>query len=401
MRLAAQPRESLFSPWIWFDTAIVVVGMLDWIGIKSLGMNANMLRVVRLTRMVRVLRVLRVIHVFDSLFLLITALRASVGILSWSFVLLFTIQVAMGLFLTQMMQSFLTDPDQSDDAKHLVFAYFGTFSNAMVTMFEITLANWVPSCRVLMDNVSHWFGLFYILYCCCWSFAVVRVISAVFLTETMKLVACDENIALASKQRAKMTNLRKLDAFFQELDMDGDGNLTKLEFECLMSHDLLRSLLTVIGIGSRDLNSLWGLIATIDEDMITYHDFINGMERLQGNSSEIDMLVLMDCIRDMQEKLHCLQKSAWHQEISHTKAMPGAVVDAAAQTTPRRISSGSRHLPHLGDGVRERLVLEVLDELGQGGHQEVGGAAKRTPRGPGPWGDCAAPRGEEASADLT
>ena len=34
-----------------------------------------------------------------------------------------------------------------------VFLYFGSFTRSMVTLFEITLGNWVPVCRTLMDNI--------------------------------------------------------------------------------------------------------------------------------------------------------------------------------------------------------------------------------------------------------
>lgn len=31
-------------------------------------------------------------------------------------------------------------------------------------MFEILFANWSPPCRVLVDNLSEWFSIFFLLY---------------------------------------------------------------------------------------------------------------------------------------------------------------------------------------------------------------------------------------------
>ena len=37
---------------------------------------------------------------------------------------------------------------------------------------EILFANWSPPCRVLVDNVSEWFSIFFLVYRCIIGFAV-------------------------------------------------------------------------------------------------------------------------------------------------------------------------------------------------------------------------------------
>ena len=44
-------------------------------------------------------------------------------------------------------------------------------------MFEITLANWPPASRLLVENVSEWFMLFGVLHKLTIGFAVVSVVS--------------------------------------------------------------------------------------------------------------------------------------------------------------------------------------------------------------------------------
>ena len=59
--------------------------------------------------------------------------------------------------------NFCNSPKNLEDLKdkfELVYTYFGTFSRSLLTMFEITLANWPPVCRALTENVTEpWFGL--------------------------------------------------------------------------------------------------------------------------------------------------------------------------------------------------------------------------------------------------
>ena len=45
-----------------------------------------------------------------------------------------------------------------------VFRYYGTFSRTFLTMFEILFANWGPPCRVLVENFSEWFSVFFLTY---------------------------------------------------------------------------------------------------------------------------------------------------------------------------------------------------------------------------------------------
>ena len=52
-----------------------------------------------------------------------------------------------------------------------------------------------------MDNIDEWYGLFFIVYQCCFIFAVIRVIQAVFIAETNRVVASDDEIAIRKKQK--------------------------------------------------------------------------------------------------------------------------------------------------------------------------------------------------------
>ena len=67
-----------------------------------------------------------------------------------------------------------------------VFEYYGNFSRSLVSVFEICLGNHAPPVRVLMENVSEWFGPILLLYRLLVDFAVVKIINGVFLHETRR-----------------------------------------------------------------------------------------------------------------------------------------------------------------------------------------------------------------------
>jgi hypothetical protein len=88
-----------------------------------------------------------------SLQLLIKCLAASVDMLFWSVGLLAFFQCVAGMIISNLAQDYINDEHADLD----------TFSRAILTMFEVLFANWSPACRVLVENVSEWFSLVFLL----------------------------------------------------------------------------------------------------------------------------------------------------------------------------------------------------------------------------------------------
>merc|ERR1711862_999027 len=116
-----------------------------------------------------------------------------------------------------------------------MYEYYGSFSRCFLTMFEITLANWPPACRLLIENVSEWFALFAISHKLFMGFAIVGVINGVFMQETFKLAAHDDAIMMRQRQKDARIHRQKMKALFQGADTSGDGRLDAHEFAAILS----------------------------------------------------------------------------------------------------------------------------------------------------------------------
>eukprot|EP00439_Symbiodinium_sp_Y106_P077429 s605_g16.t1 len=87
---------------------------------------------------VRLVRVIRMIHGFDSLYLMMTAMRGSVAVLFWSFILLLVAQIMIAFLLNEVLSAtYLADENAPKEDRQRVFAYFGTCSRAILSMFEL------------------------------------------------------------------------------------------------------------------------------------------------------------------------------------------------------------------------------------------------------------------------
>jgi len=173
-------------------------------------MVLRLLRLCRLMRLAKVLRSVRDSHIFDTLSLLLTSLQSSIGALLWSFSLLSAVQVFVAVFLCQVLGGYISNESEPLETRQQVFKYFGTFQNGMLTMFEIILGNWVVSCRILVEGVSEWYAVFYICYRCSFMFAVMKVITAVFINETSRVAASDQGLSILKKQKEKEALCRKI-----------------------------------------------------------------------------------------------------------------------------------------------------------------------------------------------
>merc|ERR1719229_54353 len=116
----------------------------------------------------------------------------------------------IALVLQQFLESYVQDESNPEDRRMEVFKFYGSFSRSMLTMFEITLGNWMPPCRALVENVSEWFMLIFLTHKLVIGFSVVSVINAVFVQETFKVATSDDRIMLMLKQRARKTHMNKI-----------------------------------------------------------------------------------------------------------------------------------------------------------------------------------------------
>eukprot|EP00438_Fugacium_kawagutii_P023586 Skav205942 [mRNA] locus=scaffold442:26363:34325:+ [translate_table: standard] len=163
-------------------------------------------------------------------------------------------------------------------AKHERKMYFGTSSRCFLTMFEILFANWAPSCRVLVESVSEWFSVFFLVYRCILGFAVLNVVNAVFVQQTMKTASSDEELAFRQKEKdgslrksagGKATGwdiaqyMRKVKRLFQTMDASGDGAINLDEFSKLVKSPKLK--------------------------LTRLMDFVEGASRLRGSAKALDI----------------------------------------------------------------------------------------------------------------
>ncbi|CAK9106609.1 Voltage-dependent T-type calcium channel subunit alpha-1G, partial [Durusdinium trenchii] len=253
--------------------------------------QSNSLRVVKLMRIVRTLRIVKTLTMFRQLRLLVGTCVASIGALFWSMVLLLVLKLGFALIICQALQGFIMDPAAAGLRLEMNNLY-GSFLKALYTMFEVTHSgSWPAVVRPVIEKVSPWYAAFFLTYLTLVVFAVIRVVTALFIKETLASAANDADMVMEDARRAAAETNLKLEELFLEADTDGDGNLTLEEFVATMSLPSVKRFLQSLDVSIRDVGPLFDILDDGD-GAINATEFCDGLLRLKGQARAIDMVVL-------------------------------------------------------------------------------------------------------------
>ncbi|CAK0839410.1 unnamed protein product [Prorocentrum cordatum] len=270
------------SCWNLFDLFVVLCFLVESSAVVQGGLGeTTALRLARLARLLRLVRVVRKMHGFDTLFLMTTALQSSFYVLAWSCMLLFIIQAMVAFSINQILEEFYFGDHHPLEEQDEIFEYFGSFSRALLSTFEMTLANWPPVCRLLMENVSEWFMVVCLLH---------------KLTVFGNLAGGQGG----QKESSTRTHNIKMQKLFEAGDTSGDGKLDKEEFLELTQNDEVKTWLSSMGLDASDGEALYDFMDVDKTGDVSVKELIDGVSKLKGAARSLDLHM---CLK-RQDELH-------------------------------------------------------------------------------------------------
>jgi len=323
------------------DFAIVVLACVDTWVLSNMADSVNIafVRMLRFVRVVRALRVMRTLGLFQSLRVLVNTIYMSLSSLFWSMLVLFVFMLSTALFLCQMLQEFIRDDQENYNTRVWVNRHYGTSSKALYTVFELTLSGcWPNYVRTLIEEVNPGYAAFFSLYVTGVVFAMIRIISALFLKDTLTSTANDDELLCSERTKEINAFKAKLTALFNEADKSDDGFLDEKELEWLLEHPNVKVWMSALGLDVRSGVELFELLDDGD-GLVSQFEFLDGITRLRGSARSQDLFILMRSINNIQEQCDLLC-DAMHS----TMGVPGRLKRRTrGAPTPKR--SGSLTLP--------------------------------------------------------
>lgn len=286
------------------DAMIVIVSVIDsWVlgplGEDSMG-NVAILRLMRLLRLAKVLRVVRVMKAFSSLRVLVGAVANSVGALGWSMTLLFVLELIGAIFMAQVAIPFIEDESTDLELRQFMFTHFGTWTSAMLTIFEVTMApGGFVRYRRLYEEVHAVFGVFFVVYVCVVTFAVVRVITALFLKATLAASASDEMILAQEHVRThveyvaslKLLCLNGCDDFRQGEPVDRACVVTRDVLQSLLQEPHFKDWLKHVSLDAATIRRIYNILEQGSDGKVDFDEWADAVVQLARPSQHVETIV--------------------------------------------------------------------------------------------------------------
>eukprot|EP00931_Biecheleriopsis_adriatica_P101162 TRINITY_DN7636_c0_g1_i2.p1 TRINITY_DN7636_c0_g1~~TRINITY_DN7636_c0_g1_i2.p1 ORF type:complete len:509 (+),score=99.06 TRINITY_DN7636_c0_g1_i2:55-1581(+) len=288
MKLAGEQWAFWKSAWNYFDLLLNSLWVLVDVFQVQLSIKPSILRLLRLLRLLRWLRLARQMASFDALVLMSTALRSSLSVMFWAFVMLASLQVMLALVFYQVIQLWITDDDISEDDRKQLFDYFGNYSRCMLTMFEITLGNWIPVARLLQEEVSEFLIFFSILHKCTMGFAVIGVINGVFMQETLKAARHDHTLMVRQAENEQKSHWNMMQEFFHQAHQASTGGISKKEFEKVLEDPHMKAWFAAQELSVTDVDRIFDMMSNNGVEL-TPETLSAGVLSLKGSAKSLDL----------------------------------------------------------------------------------------------------------------
>ncbi|CAK9022309.1 unnamed protein product [Durusdinium trenchii] len=298
----------------WFDAFLVAAGLADMIiilplvdsgagGIGGDPKNIVLLRLVRALKAFRAIRMVRTLRLFKGLRLLVKACQCFLPSLGWAMVLLGIFMSMGALILATLLQDFLLNQTYPLEEWIWIWNRYGTAYKALYTLYEITFAgNWPVNVRPVLESVSQYYVIFFILYITIIVFAVIRVISAIFLKDTLDAANNDAEQAVVERLQSKKKYVDKLEAIFKAIDTTGDGMITEERLAEMLANPVVQTYFQTLDVDVHESAALFHLMDNGDGE-VTLEEFIHGIMRCKGHARALDQVAMQNQIKVLDTKI--------------------------------------------------------------------------------------------------
>merc|ERR1740138_949610 len=165
----------------------------------------------------------------------------------------------LALALNLVLSDYWEDEQYDLDKREALYDYYGTFTKSLMTMVEMLLGNWYSITRVLI-YFNELFMLFGICHQLVLGFAVIEVISGVFLNETFKVANLDDSIMLHEVRRAAKAERAKMTELFGKADKDKNGLVDLAEFREVLDNEQVVEWLSAMGLDVGDVDRVFVML---------------------------------------------------------------------------------------------------------------------------------------------
>lgn len=313
--------------WNWFDLVMVVIQVMEQllrcISSFRLATNLSMLRALRMFRVIRIFRLLRVLHLFDELRVIVSSITSSTSSLLWAMVLLLlTVFVFSELFLQIVLSAGSDRPGTAEYSAEIEF-YFGSLYRTFLTMFECIVGgiSWDAVVRPLVEDISPWMGVAFCVYISTCIFAIMNLLTGIFVDKAMRTVREDKDNVVAWRIHDLFMGVDSV------IGQNYDEEVTFELFKEVLKAPAMVEYFKQINVEVKEARWLFDLIDMDASGSLDSKEIVDGCLSLRGPARALELAILMKDFATMQRTLQEFQISIMEKlnEVQSTSTTPGTL----------------------------------------------------------------------------
>lgn len=330
--------------WNWFDLVVLAFSLFDQFTVyfykNGPSNNLSFARSFRIFRIARILRMFRLIHMLRELRTMMESILGSFVSLFWSFVMIGLILYIFALMFCQAVASRLSIGVDEEYERELYY-YFGSVRGTTLTLYECTTGgvDWHDVYKVIrkLGLMHTTFFLFYITF---WTFAVVNILTGIFVDSAMRIAAPDRDAEILQQRRKDTADSEELKAIMREAllvpEEVGDAFLISKElFAVTLKNPKIHGYLATLGLDVKDVDLFFDtLAANSGEKEMRIDEFVAHAIRMKGLASSIDVQGLAIQMRMLRNQVDTLQKCTAPPPRSVGRTSLSSTVTAKSNCTP-------------------------------------------------------------------
>jgi len=323
----------LTDPMNVFDALVVIATLVDVIFTRLLalndgGVNLSVARVIRLVKVLKLLRTFKAASVFTEVRVLLRTVLRSTMALVWALIVLSLIILTASNLMAQLLGDFIADTSNTIETRKWVYERYGTASRAAWTVMQATLSGgWPNYANTLVMEVSPLWAVWWFFYVFFVIFAVIRVMSALFLTASMKAANDDQDMQAIIKTKdfqkcgkqlgeifRSPATLARIDAETenitparqQEIDQERKSYILHSDVLSILSQPKCIDLLNRFGFETVEIKMLFNILAH-GSNKVRWDIFLRACMRLKGGVKAIDVVEILYALEGLKRQTHPTQ----------------------------------------------------------------------------------------------
>merc|ERR1712060_198616 len=133
-----------------------------------------------------------------------------------------------------------------------------------------------------LDMLGNWYLLGYLAYILFMVFAVINIVSGMFIERALKVVKQDRDFWIFEEKSMKYEYEDRVRGLFHQMDKDMSGRVSWEEFEDALRNPHVEAYLSFIDLDTAHLRDIFMLLDTGQVEEVDICELMDGIDRLRG-----------------------------------------------------------------------------------------------------------------------